>query len=74
MLTQLNPPLPVDTPQGKGYAFAVIDYGMEHHLLWVVTMDSNGEVWTVANPELRVRSNWTMGRRTKGHGNEETVG
>lgn len=64
MLTQLNPPLPVETVKGKGFAFAVIDYGMEHHLLWVVTLDDNGEIWTVPNPELRVQSNWTMGRRT----------
>lgn len=62
MLTQLNPPLPVDTVKGKGYAFAVIDYGMEHHLLWVVALDAGGEIWTVPNPDVRMRQNWTMGR------------
>lgn len=64
MLTQLNPTLPVEvTGKGKGFAIAVIDYGQEHHLLWVVAMDDTGEIWTAANPDVRVRENWTMGRR-----------
>ena len=38
--TQLNPTLPVTVEgKGKGYAFAVIDYGQEHHLIWVVALD-----------------------------------
>ncbi len=36
MLTQLNPTIPLETSRGRGYALAVIDYGMEHNLLWVV--------------------------------------
>jgi hypothetical protein len=28
MITQLNPPIPVRTPHGKGMAQLVIDYGM----------------------------------------------
>lgn len=64
MLTQLNPALPVDVVgRGKGYAIAVIDYGQEHHLLWVVAMDDSREIWTIANPDVRMRDNWTMGRR-----------
>lgn len=63
MLTQLNPPLPVEVVgRGKGYAVAVIDYGQEHHLLWVVGMDETREIWTVPNPQVRMRDNWTMGR------------
>ncbi len=63
MLTQLDPTLPVKTAKGTGYAFAVIDYGQEHHLLWVVALDASGEIWTVPNMELTVQPNWTMGRR-----------
>jgi hypothetical protein len=63
MFTQLNPTIPVTvTDKGKGYAIGVIDYGQEHHLLWVVVLDSGGEIWTVANPKVRVQKNWTMGR------------
>ena len=50
----------MSTPYGDGYAWAVIDYGQEHHLLFVVTIDSTGEIRTVANPDVRVRPNETM--------------
>jgi hypothetical protein len=61
---QLNPSFPV-TVEGKGNdsAFAVIDYGEEHNLIWVVALDANGEIWCSPNPKVRMRSNWTMGRR-----------
>lgn len=62
MFTQLNPPLPLLTPRGKGWAVAVIDYGQEHHLLWVVAIDITGECWTFQNPDIRFRANYTMGR------------
>jgi len=61
---QLNPSLPVEVEgKGSGYAFAVIDYGEEHNLIWVVAMDANGEIWCSPNPKVRMRSNWTMGRQ-----------
>jgi hypothetical protein len=61
--TQLNPSIPMTVEgKGKGYAVAVIDYGQEHHLIWVVVMDETGEIWSASNPHVRVQSNWTMGR------------
>lgn len=64
MLTQLEPTIPVTVlDKGDGYAFAVIDYGQEHHLIWVVALDASGEIWSAPNPTVRVRANWTMGRR-----------
>lgn len=63
MITQLNPPLPLETSKGGGWAHFVIDYGPESALLWVVFMDSDGACWTVPNPEVRMCFNWTMGRR-----------
>ena len=63
MFTQLNPPLPVVVAdKGKGFAIAVIDYGQEHHLIWVTALDANGELWCVPNPQVRLQPNWTMGR------------
>ena len=40
--TQLNPPLPLETSKGPGWAHFVIDYGQEFALLWVVFMDADG--------------------------------
>jgi hypothetical protein len=62
--TQLNPTLPMTVEgRGSGYALAVIDYGPEHHLIWVVAIDETGEVWSAPNPQVRMQSNWTMGRQ-----------
>lgn len=63
MITQLNPPLALDTVKGPGLAHFVIDYGPEADLMWVVFMDKDGACWTVPNPEVRLQLNWTMGRR-----------
>ena len=61
--TQLNPPLPLETSKGPGWAHFVIDYGQESALLWVVFMDADGACWTVPNHEVRMSFNWTIGRR-----------
>jgi hypothetical protein len=66
VLSQLNPPLPLETPKGPGWAHFLIDYGPESALLWVVFMDADGACWTVPNFEVRMSYNWTMGRRKPG--------
>ena len=63
MILQLNPPLPMVTPKGEGWAHFLIDYGPESALFWVVFMDEDGACWTVPNPEVRIYKNWTLGRR-----------
>ena len=63
MITQLNPPLPLHTPKGDGLAHFVIDYGPECDLLWVVFMNEDGACWSVPNPDVRMKFNWSMGRR-----------
>jgi len=63
MITQLNPPLPLETVKGPGLAHFVIDYGPEADLLWVVFLDADGSCWSVPNPEIRMNFNWSMGRR-----------
>jgi hypothetical protein len=76
MITQLDPPLPLETPKGAGLAHFVIDYGPEADLIWVVFMDADGACWSVPNPEIRMSNNWTMGRRQppKPAGESEAVG
>ena len=45
-----------------GLAFAVIDYGIEHNLIWVTALDAGGEIWCAPNPKVRLAENWTAGR------------
>lgn len=63
-MIQLNPPLPLETPKGPGYAHFIIDYSQEHHLMWVVFINETGECWTFQNPEIRLSPNYTMSRKT----------
>jgi len=60
-MLQLDPPIPVETPKGKALAQVLIDYGPEHHLLWVC-FQQNGECWTWQNKDIRAESNPTFGR------------
>jgi hypothetical protein len=64
MMLQLNPPIPMTTPLGKGMAHLVIDMGLEHDLLWVVFQDDGGECWSWSNRDIRAQSNITIGRHT----------
>lgn len=61
---QLDPPLPMTVlDKGDGYAVAVIDYGQEFDLLWVVALNDGGEIWCAPNPRVRMQANWSMNRR-----------
>lgn len=62
MILQLNPPLPMMTPKGAGYAHFLIDYSPEMHLYWVVFITATGEVWTYANPHIRAEKNISLDR------------
>jgi hypothetical protein len=61
-ILQLNPPIPMVTPKGSGYAILVVDYSQEHHLCWVVALDEGGGIWMFENPEVRAAHNATLGR------------
>lgn len=62
IMIQLNPPLPIMTPLGKGLAHVLIDYGIEHDLLWVCFQNGTGECWTWSNKDIRADANITLGR------------
>lgn len=66
MITQLSTPIPLETPKGKALAHFVIDYGPEHHLMWVTFVDATGECWTWPNPQIRAQGNITLGRSKPG--------
>jgi hypothetical protein len=65
MILQLNPPLPVETPKGSGFAHFLIDNGLENHLEWVVFLNDTGESWCFENPDIRLEHNMTIGRPTQ---------
>ena len=54
--------MPVLTPKGPALAHFLIDYGEEHHLMWVCVLDKTGEIWTFANPDIRGQVNQTFKR------------
>lgn len=62
MICRIDPPIPLNTSRGSGLAHFLIDYGAEHHLLWVVFLDSDGSCWTLPNTDIRGQQNETMGR------------
>lgn len=62
MIIQLNPPIPLNTSKGEGLAYALIDYGIEFNLMWVVAIDETGEIWTFPNPKVRALKNISYGR------------
>lgn len=64
MMMQLNPPIPLVTPNGKALAQFLIDYGPEHDLLWVC-FEEDGQCWTWRNQEIRADRNITFGRNTR---------
>jgi hypothetical protein len=61
-MLQLNPPLPLNTPKGEGFAHFLIDYGPESDLYWTVFITETGEIWTFANRDVRASKNITLCR------------
>jgi len=66
---QLDPPLPllvrVEHGWQKAWCHVLLDYGIESHLMWVCFLDATGECWTVRNPDVRMQSNLTLGRKAE---------
>lgn len=69
-MLQLQPVIPITVvsgagwkgPTGKAMAIGWVDRGADHHMIWIVFMDSTGECWQVENPNVRARPNITWGR------------
>lgn len=65
-MIQLNPTIPVivtSKQNAEGLAYFVIDYSIDHHVIYGIALNESGEIWWVPNSEVRVAKNWTMGRR-----------
>lgn len=61
-MLQLDPPIPMTTPKGEGFAHILLDYGPESDLYWTVLLTQSGEIWTYANRHVRAAKNITLGR------------
>ena len=61
MILQLNPPVPMTTPRGKGYANFLVDRGMEIDNEWIVFLET-GQIWSFLNRDVRLETNITYGR------------
>jgi hypothetical protein len=57
-MLQLNPPLPLQTEKGWGWAHFVTWDSLEHSLYWTIFMES-GEIWTAPNEKCRAMKNIT---------------
>ena len=62
MILQLDPPIPLETPKGAGFAHLIVDYGMDFDLCWTVFITESRECWTFQNREVRAVSNVTFKR------------
>jgi hypothetical protein len=62
MILQINPPVFLKTPKGEALAHFLIDYGIEHDLMWVCAQQETGECWTWSNKDVRFAKNITIGR------------
>jgi hypothetical protein len=58
-----KPPITLITPKGNGWAHFLIDYGIEHDLIWVVFQDDTGECWSWLNRDIKIQSNITLNRK-----------
>lgn len=65
MILELKSPLPLVTPKGKAFAYFLIDYGLEHDLIWVCFQNDTGECWSWSNRDVKIQNNITI-RGTNG--------
>lgn len=64
-MIQLNPGIPLLTPEGKGLAILVSDYGTDFDLEWTVVLDKNGQIWNYKTSKVRGINNITWGRSSE---------
>lgn len=72
MILQLNPSIPVylTDKEVTGECIGWIDYSKEDDLLWVVSLDTTGEIWIVPNNKIRLLKNYSIGRVGEKDGNK----
>ena len=59
MIQQLDPPIPVDTPLGSGFALVLIDYGMNLNTCWIVALRHSRIIKHFTSEQLKLSANYT---------------
>ena len=65
ILQRLDPPIIFDTPDGKGDAHFIMDYGFDHDTYWGVFIRSGNKArqfWWYNNKHVRIEENKTIDR------------
>ncbi len=60
-VTQINPPIYLETVKGPGYAHFLIMGSLEDSLRWVVFTES-GQIWNIPNEQVRACKNFSAFR------------
>jgi hypothetical protein len=61
-MLQLDPPIPVRTVKGDGFALGWFDYGIDYDTLWLVCITATAEMWQLPQSQVRGVKNISMGR------------
>ncbi len=66
-MLQLKPSIPVlvlkDGEWLPGQAIGWFDYDKEEDLIWLISFDKGGECWMIRNADIRLKANYTFGRK-----------
>jgi hypothetical protein len=60
MMIQLNPPVPVETPLGSGWALVLIDYGPNFNTVWTVALINTGQIKHFDSNDIKLDKNYTF--------------
>ena len=60
MLVQLNPPIPMETLKGFGYAIMLNYPSVTLGCWWCVAIAETRELWWCPNEEVRLEKSWSM--------------
>lgn len=60
-MLQLDPPILVNTPLGKGLAIFIIDYGIHQNTCWIVALKGNGIIKHFDSNDVIFETNFTYG-------------
>lgn len=66
VMLELGARLPLDTPRGRAWCWAVTDRSQEHDLEFHCFLRDTGESWTFRSCDVRLAQNLTMGVRRDG--------
>ena len=62
MILQLNPPIEVITPLGKGWCLFLIDYSININSVWLVRIDNDGAVKHFESNDIKIVGNPMLGQ------------